>query len=258
MRRNRNSVRATLQRGCGCRRLIRLRHATLAAWLLLLPAVPQAVLSQTVPAAASAGTYYDTPLDIDHAEITASLVGCNPRKNDLVLVNGKLPDHELWEFHKIVPADSAPSHMPQVFFRIKPGYYQHMTLSVGRCSFGPFPLATADTYGDRHLLLTEARGTAASDSAGVYGFMPLQRLKVVLRGDGPADVLVAKDEVVPGDMREMYRFYFDAVRPGRYVLTVYGDGWQKSLGTVVVDKAGQLISRDIASGELAPYLTRPI
>jgi hypothetical protein len=202
-----------------------------------------------------------------HADITASLIGCNPQKNDLVLVNGKRQDGILWTLFGIEPATvksvdagfskaltlmhrPLPTTFPEVTFRLKPGYYSGLTLSVGKCSFGPFSLATTDASGDRHLILVEGRGTAASGLAGVYGYMPLPDLQIVLHGGTPEETLVARDEIDPNPFGDMYMFFFDAVKPGRYTLSVSGIGWEKSLGEVVVDKPGDLVLRYIHDSEL--------
>jgi hypothetical protein len=222
-----------------------------------------AASAQTAPPVACFNNHCDTELDISHADITARLVGCNVRKDDRVLVNGKRQDGIIWSLYSVVPARvkpvepafeslmagmQKPMTLPEVSFRLKPAYYSGLKLMVGACSFGPFPLATTAS-GDRDLLLVEGRGTAATGAGGVYGYMPLPGLQIVLRGTSE-ETLVARDEIAPSPFGDKYMFYFDAVKPGRYTLIVYGVGWEKSLGEVVVDKPGEMVLRYIHDSEV--------
>lgn len=225
--------------------------------------------AQAAPTVACFDAHCDTQLDIMHANITASLIGCSPQKSDLVLVNGKRQDGILWKLVGIAPATAksldarwsealaimhraSPMTFPTVIFRLKPGYYRSLTLSVGKCSFGPFSLATTDSgaSGDRHLILVEGRGTAASGVGGVYGYMPLPDLQIALHGVTSGETLVARDEIDPSPLGDTYMFFFDAVKPGRYTLSVSGVGWERSLREVVVDKPDDLVGLYIHDSEL--------
>jgi hypothetical protein len=45
-----------------------------------------------------------------------------------------------------------------------------------------------------------------------------------------------RSEVENNPMGDMYLFFFDAVTPGRYVLTVSGFGWSKTVREVIAEK----------------------
>lgn len=225
------------------------------------------------PIAGCFNGHCDTALDIMHADVTARLVGCDPLISDPVLVNGKPPDGILWTLLEVMPAKAIPvdpvfqlaangpppSTYPELRLRLKPGYYGSLTVSVGDCSFGSLPLATAAASGDRHIVLvrqTEPAITSTNQNGagGVYGYAPLPDLQITLTGGVPERTLVARDEVsrVPfaGAGGERYTYFFDAVKPGRYALTVTGYGWEKSLGEVVVTRPGEMVLRYIRAGEL--------
>jgi hypothetical protein len=218
----------------------------------------------------------DTMLDITHADITALLVGCDPQKGDRVLVNGKPEDGELWTLFGVSPAQEKPIDpiwrkmltplnrqvpvtYPELRFRLKPGYYNALTVSVGECSFGPIQLTTTDSSGDRHLVLIRQPNSAlpyasGDGMGGIYGYAPLPGLQITLTGGEPQQTLVARNEVDSNPLNaphgEFYMYFFDAVKPGHYTMTVSGYGWTKSLGDVTVSRPGDVVLRYIYDTEL--------
>jgi hypothetical protein len=134
-----------------------------------------------------------------------------------------------------------------------------LTVSVGDCFFGPLPLATTDASSDRHIILIRQPNSALppttqTDVGGVYGYAPLPDLQITLTGGVPEQTLLARCEVDPNPLTdpygEIYTYFFDAVKPGRYTMTVNGYGWTKSLGDVVVSKPGEVVLRYIHDSEL--------
>lgn len=228
--------------------------------------------AQKAPFVACFDSHCDTALDIDHADITASLVGCDVQKNDRVLVNHRSEDGILWALFGVspryetadvpVPRDQRDlngliaglnrrpqSSLPEVRFRLKPGYYNALTVSVGPCSFGPFPLVAASFYGDRHIIIAAqhepaTQNASSGELAGVYGRLPDRDLHVMLTGGSPKITLTA--------VNEQFMYYFDGVKPGSYTLSVGGSGWAKSLGDVTVSSPGELVFRYIHDEEIGP------
>lgn len=236
-----------------------------------------------VPAAAAAppvacfNSHCDTQLDITHADITALLVGCDTvRSSDAVLINGKSQDGVLWSLLGVRPAEDQPIDpmfrlalsklqqpiprtYPEVRFRLKPGYYGALRVSVGDCTFGPLPLTTVGASGDRHIILIRQPtpslpGVEASGMGGVYGYAPLPGLQITLVGASPQQTFVARNEVDSNPLEpqhgEIYMYFFDGVPPGRYTLSVSGFGWTKLLGDVVVSGPGDVELRYIHNNEL--------
>jgi hypothetical protein len=229
------------------------------------------------PPVACLNSHCDTQLDIVHADITALLVGCDTAQSgDRVLVNGRAQDGVLWTLLGVSPVEAKPlpslwqsaaarlqspipTTYPEVRFRLKPGYYRALTVSVGDCNFGPLPLTTADAGGDRHIVLIRQPipslpAVDASGTGGVYGYAPLPGLQITLTGGSPEQTFVARDEVDPNPLEpphgEFYMYFFDSVRPGEYTMTVSGFGWTKGLGSVVVSRAGDVVLRYIHGNEL--------
>lgn len=228
------------------------------------------------PVAGCFNSHCDTALDIMHADITARLVGCEAQSSDRVLVNGQPQDGILWTLFGVAPAKElpidphfrlmltvlrkpVPTTYPELRFRLKPGYYNALTVSVGDCFFRPIPLATTDASGNRHIVLIRQRSSvppsvSQADGGGVYGYAPLPDLQIVLTGGVPEQTLVARDEVDPNPLMdphgETYMYFFDAVKPGRYAMAVSGYGWTKSVGDVVVTKPGEIVLRYIHDNEL--------
>jgi hypothetical protein len=218
-------------------------------------------------------TIGDTALDISHAVIVASIIGCNIHTDDLVLVNGIPANGVLWDRPHIVPKGNEtvtpvesrlleglnqkpPEILPTVSFRLKPGYY-NFALSVGRCSSKPFPLVAADFFGYRHIsvIMTPspveesskvAIGGTPADSTGVFGDIPLSDLQVVLSDDDSKSFYVARTEDESSFLGHSYSFFFDAVKPGQYTMSVVGFGWSRSLGEFEVPLAGNPLFRHIS------------
>jgi hypothetical protein len=215
----------------------------------------------------------DTALDIEHAGIFASIIGCDVHQDDPVLVNGLPADGVLWDRLQIVPNGNVsvtpdesqllkglhrqpPDILPTVSFRLKPGYY-NFALRVGKCSSKPFPLVVADFYGDRHITVAVtpspvgdspkvAIGGIPADSTGVFGDIPLRDLQVVLSSDDSTLFYVARIEDESSFLANQYSFFFDAVKPGGYTLSVVGFGWTKDLGEFKVPLAGDPLFRHIS------------
>jgi hypothetical protein len=251
------------------------------AGLLLIEAIigfcvlPSAAVAAP-PEAGCFNNHCDTELDIMHADVTARLVGCDANSGDRVLVNGRPQDGILWTLLGLNPARELlidplfrftltgmhkpiPTTYPELRFRLKPGYYRALTVSVGDCSFGPLPLATTDSSSARHIILMRQPNSALppttqTDAGGVYGYAPLPDLQITLTGGVPEQTLLARDEVDPNPLTdpygEIYAYFFDAVKPERYSMTVSGYGWTKSLGGVVVSKPGEIVLRYIHNSDL--------
>jgi len=200
------------------------------------------------PVVACFDNHCDTQLEIIHVDVTAILVGCDAHERDPVVVNGSPEDGVRWSLIAIQPA---MTRLPaQVRLRIMPGYYNGLTLTVGDCSFAPMPLATGD-LAPREITLTQnapntVPPTPNPDLSGVYGYLPSSSLRVSLKSYGSEPIAAL---VVPYEGRGM--FYFDAVVPGTYVMTVSGPGWSKSLGEVVVEKPGDLVMKYVHEDDLA-------
>jgi hypothetical protein len=201
-----------------------------------------------VPYVACFGSHCDTQLDVSHSDITASLVGCDAHEDDSVSVNGLAEDGILWSLIGIRPATA--SSPAQIVLRLMPTYYNGLTLTVGKCSFPPEPLATSELDAREIVLKANAPNavvpTPRPNLAGVYGFLPSANVRVYLQSAGSEPIAAI---VVPHEGAGM--FYFDAVMPGTYVMTVSGDGWSKSLGEIIVDKPGDLVMKYVHGTEIA-------
>ncbi|MGA8533782.1 MAG: hypothetical protein WB615_06720 [Candidatus Tumulicola sp.] len=229
------------------------------------------------PPVACFNGHCDTQLDITHADITALLVGCDTAQSgDRVLVNERSQDGVLWTLLGVSPVEEKPINpdmrrmvtslqrpipttYPEVRFRLKPGYYSALTVSVGDCNFGPLPLTTAGASSDRHIILIRQPTSSlpavdASATGGAYGYAPLPGLQITLTGGSPQQTVVARDEVDPNPLSplhgEIYMYFFDSVAPGQYSMTVSGFGWAKGLGNVEVSRAGDVVLRYIHGNEL--------
>ena len=230
--------------------------------------------------------HFDTQLDILHADVLAQVVGCDVRANDGVLVNGKKPDGDSWELLGVSPAKAkpvlrsftpllkavggAPLSPPELDFRLKPGYYEHLKLDVGGCSFEEFPLIASDLYGTRHItILAKTAFSTRADSArtsaaetghltGIFGHMPLPDLQVVLTNSTTGSAFVARNENDSDFLGNRYLYYFDSVPPGHYSLNVIGFGWTENLGDVDLTRSG-VAQRDISPEDLGlPEINRRI
>jgi hypothetical protein len=201
-----------------------------------------------VPYVACFGSHCDTQLDISHSDITASLVGCDAHEDDAVSVNGLAEDGIQWSLIGIRPATA--SSPAQIVLRLMPADYNGLTLIVGKCSFPPKPLAVSE-LDTREIVLKANASDAAEPTprpnlAGVYGFLPSSNVRVYLQSAGSEPITAI---VVPHEGAGM--FYFDAVIPGTYVMTVSGDGWSKSLGEIIVDRPGDLVMKYVHGSEIA-------
>jgi hypothetical protein len=206
-----------------------------------------------------------------HSVITASLVGCDAKAKDAVLVNGSPPDGITWDLLKIVPPRDAqltpadrdlgkrlsqamglgqvPPVASEVVLRLKPGYY-NFALKVGQCVFGSIPLVAANFYGARHVTLVSDQIAPQSDvnngpghTGGIFGSIPSFDEQVTLQGTN--GYYLARNEDNSDLLGAHYMYFFDAVPPGTYDLIVNGFGWAKNLGKIVVDDTNQAMYREI-------------
>jgi hypothetical protein len=256
--------------------MMKLLAIMLASVVICVLACSTPVLADVPPAPCDANTHCDTLLDIMHADITAILVGCAAKKEDRVLINGKPEDGILWTLFGLTPAQGKPIDpeiatilkpmqkpnpvtYSELRFRLKPGYYSALSVSVGDCLFDSIPLTTTNASADRHIVLVK-RSNASLQSVsgeglgGVYGYAPLPGLQIALVGGNMDRPLVARNEVDYNPFEsphgETYMYFFDAVKPGHYTMTVSGYGWTKSIGEVVVSGPGDVVLRYIHSEEL--------
>jgi hypothetical protein len=214
----------------------------------------------------------DTELDVSHAWITASIVGCDVKATDKILVNGKAADGINWDNPQIIPAhpmelsppDKAlqalrrlnlkpPMTLPVVSIRLMPGYYRAFSLSIGNCTLQPIPLIAANVYGERRITLIAQQTnqkTTTSTVPGLYGGLPLRDIQVWLVGVGTLNSYVARNEDDTDFFGYHYMYFFDSVAPGRYRLIVKGFGWERDLGEVTMQQAKDATDREITAEEL--------
>jgi hypothetical protein len=243
-------------------------HAVLCLFALFVAGAAAAASPEPTPTPVPP-PHLDTILDINASTIVASLVGCDAKKGDKVLVNGQPQDNAHWDLRSLTPSEekplnaadaravsslmpSKPRTLPDLQLRILEGYYESLTISVGDCTFGPIPLI-AD--GTRHVTLLRSKLVSENKDisapvAGVFGDIPLPDLQVTLTGGPLRETLAARNETNLNMFGDIYSYYFDAVKPGRYTLTVHGFGWSKTLGDVFVDRPGARVLRYIHPDEI--------
>ena len=215
----------------------------------------------------------DTMLDISHSYVIASIIGCDVHSGDRVLVNGSAADGVAWDRLEIIPAmqvqqsqlalgllrgmGKQPTNtLPQLKFRLKPGYYRELALSVGDCLLLPIPLVASDFYGLRHVTLlarslSPQQDTAlTASSSGVYGEVPILDLQVYLVNTASSNSYVARNEDDSDLLGPHYMFFFDSVIAGTYRFVVKGFGWEKDLGAITVAQTDQPIFKSIAFTDL--------
>jgi len=113
----------------------------------LLTAIPTCAAASPTAAPTPVG---DTVLEISHAMLRMSIIGCSVKPGDRVLVNGHPSDGVHWDLGRVMPETGISR--AQVDLDLAPGYYD-LTLRVGSCRFGPFPFIASDIYGLRHITL---------------------------------------------------------------------------------------------------------
>jgi len=241
-----------------------LPRAALVAWAAFTLALPGA------HAAAQGAPHGDTQLDISHAWITATVVGCDVKTTDKVLVNGKAADGINWDNPQIVPAHptkipqfaaqllkmgqhSAPTTLATLSFRLRPDYYRALDVTVGTCSLQPVPLIAADFYSARRITLVakpQSSPAKPKSTTGLYGEIPLLDVQVWLIGLDTASSYTARNEDNSDVLGPHYMYFFDSVAVGRYKLVVKGFGWERDLGEISLKEPETATFREITAEQV--------
>ena len=91
-----------------------------------------------------------------------------------------------------------------------------------------------------------AIGGTPTESTGIFGDIPLGDLQVVLLSGDSKLFYVARTEDDSDFLGHHYAFFFDAVKPGQYTMSVVGFGWSKNLGEVTVPLLSDPIYKHIS------------
>jgi hypothetical protein len=221
-------------------------------------------------AVAQVPLHADTQLDVSHAWITATIVGCEVKTTDKVLVNGKASDGFNWDNPQTVPAHpteippfaahllkigqhSTPTTLATLSFRLKPDYYRALDVTVGTCSLQPIPLIATDVYSARHITLVakpKSSQPKPNSVTGLYGGIPLLDVQVWLVGLGTANSYAARNEDNSDVLGPHYMYFFDSVAVGRYKLVVKGFGWERDLGEISLKEPETATFREITAEQL--------
>lgn len=208
----------------------------------------------------------DTVLEVSHATLDVSIIGCAVKTNDRVLVNSQPADGVHWTLGRVRPETGVSP--ARVDLNLAPGYYD-FTLTIGSCVFGPFPLIASDIYGLRHLTLftDTARMMGASSvnsgrvqtSAGLVGTIPDADLQVSLEDPRARRWYQARIEQGEDGDNPQHMYYFDQVVPGKYTLRMSNWGWTRVLGAVDLSAPGKVTfcPIDLAATHISRLCSHP-
>ncbi|HTA40463.1 MAG TPA: hypothetical protein VK760_15365, partial [Candidatus Acidoferrales bacterium] len=82
-------------------------HAVLCLFALFVAGAAAAASPEPTPTPVPP-PHLDTILDINASTIVASLVGCDAKKGDKVLVNGQPQDNAHWDLRSLTPSEEKP------------------------------------------------------------------------------------------------------------------------------------------------------